>query len=313
MSPQVSGQAAGSDSRSGMKVYINGKIVPASEAAMSVFSWGFLYGDGVFEGLPVVEGRCFRLYEHIGRLLASARYALISSPSSEEWIAAVMMTAQASNLRNGYMRPLLSRGAGMMGMRNIGKLGEPDVVVIPQQEIPKGADEVAEMSVSARILSVRRTPPQCLESRAKLCNYQNNIMAVLEQRRLGVDVGIQLDLAGFVAEAPAANIFAVHSGRLSTPRRHNVLNGITRATVIELVAAEGGEVAERDLTPYDLYSADELFMTASLDGLTPVTEIDGRQVGAGRMGQVSRRLLDSYNALQLNEGVDLKVPDGPLA
>lgn len=290
-----------------LHVYINGEFLPASQAMMSVFSWGFLYGDGVFEGLPVVDGRCFRLHEHIDRLLASARYAMIPSPSREEWADAIMRTAQASSLRDGYMRPLLSRGAGMMGMRNIGSLGAPDVVVIPQREVARSAGEVAEMRVVARILSVRRTPPQCLESRAKLCNYQNNVMAVLEQRRVGADVGIQLDIAGFIAEAPAANVFAVHGDRISTPRPHNVLNGITRATVMDILAREGGAVRETDLTPYDLYSADEVFLTASLDGLTPVTEIDGRQVGSGRMGPTSLHLLEAYNDLQRNEGIDLKV------
>jgi len=300
--------------RSGMMVYINGKIVPAAEATVSVFDWGFLYGDGVFEGLPVVNGRCFKLHEHIERLLASARYALIPSRvTHDEWVAAVKATAQASNLRQGYMRPLVTRGTGMMGLRNIGQLGEPSALVIPQQEVPKTAEEVARMKVTARILSVRRTPPQCVESRAKLCNYQNNIMALLEQIQVGVDVGIQLDLSGFVAEAPAANIFVVHGDRVSTPRRHNVLNGITRATVIEIVAELGGEVVETDLTPFDLLSADEIFTTASLDGVVPVTEMNGRRVGNGAMGSMSRRLLDAYNSLQQRAGVDLELAEEPSA
>jgi branched-chain amino acid aminotransferase len=304
---QATARASRTDASPELHVYINGEMVPASQATMPVYSWGFIYGDGVFEGLPVVDGRCFRLHDHIDRLLASARYVMIPSPSHEEWVDAVMMTAQASKLRDGYMRPILSRGVGMMGTRHMDSLGRPDAVVIPQRESVRGADEVAQMQVSARILTIRRTPPQCLESRAKLCNYQNNIMAVLEQRRLGADVGIMLDIAGFIAETAAANLFAVHGDRISTPRRHNVLNGITRATVMDIVAREGSAVDERDLTPFDLYSADEVFLTASLDGLTPVTDIDGRSIGSGRMGPVSRHLLETYNAMLGTEGVDLKV------
>jgi branched-chain amino acid aminotransferase len=287
-------------------VYVNGEFKPAAEASVSVFSWGFLYGDGVFQGLAVKEGRCFGFESHMDRFFQSAAYMAIVPPvSRDECEAIIAETARINDLYEGYLRPLFTRGVGRMGLRNVQSLGGGEFFVIPQHERAYTVEEVKANLHRAKTVSVRRIPPASIDARAKLCNYQNNILAVIEHRAAGADTGIMLDVHGFVAEGPAENIFVVKDGEVSTPPRHNVLNGVTRAAIIEVARAQDRLVRERDLTVYDLYNADEVFFTGSLHGIGPVAEIDGRRIGSGEIGDVSLELLLGYRALEEAESFEL--------
>ncbi|MGI8559405.1 MAG: aminotransferase class IV [Solirubrobacteraceae bacterium] len=278
-----------------LQVYVNGTFRPAREAAVSVYSWGFTYGDGVFEGLCVRDGRCFGFERHMDRFFASAAYMRMAVPvSREECIAAIAQTARLNDLRTGYMRPIITRGTGRMGLRNIDSVGLPELFIIPQRERALTIEEIVARQMRAITVSVRRPPPACIDSRAKLCNYQNNILGVLQYRNARVDAGILLDVNGFIAEGPSENVFVIKDGDLLTPRGHNVLNGITRWAIMEIAVEQGRGTREADLTTHDLYTADEVFLTGSLQGVSPLCEIDGRPIGDGSMGAVSLELLHAY-------------------
>jgi len=216
---------------------------------------------------------------------------------------AIRQTVNVNSLEQGYLRPIVTRGTGPMGLRNIQHIHAPDIVIIPQIEGILSVEQIAQMQVRAKTVGVRRTPPECLDPRVKACNYMNLIMAKLEHLASGADTAIILDTHGFVAEGPADNIFAVRRGRIYTPPPQNVLNGITRATVMEIAAAESNPVIEANLTLYDLYTAEEVFVTGSLEGIVPITEIDGRKVASGRMGELSLHLLECYRQRARAEGI----------
>ncbi len=288
------------------KIYINGEFYAPEDAKISVFNWSFIYGDGVFEGLPMHEGRCFRLMHHLDRLYTSIGHMQIPfTLNREQVIDIVRETVAVNKLSDGYMRFLVARGTGPTGLRNIDRLKGPDIVVIPQLEKQRTTEESAQMKVRAKTVGVRRTPPECLDPRVKANNYQNMILAKLEQRAAGADQAIMLDIYGFIAEGPAENIFAIRQGRLVTPLPHNVLNGVTRGAIMEIGADQGLDVREMNMTLHDLYNAEELFVTGSLRGIAPITEVDGRTIGEGRMGPISRQILDQYWGMEAQEGFRL--------
>lgn len=271
-------------------VYLNGDFVPHGEAKVSVFDHNFVYGDGLFEGLQAVNGGIFRLAEHVERLYRSARFLAIEIPlAPAQMTEAILETARRNRMRDGYLRPMVSRGVGPMGVRNIARLGPPTVVIVAQHEAVAGGKD-ASKGVKAHVASIRRIPPECLDSRVKSCNYVNNIMAYLEAHAAGCDSAIMLDLQGYVAEGYGNNICAVDKGALVTPPLGNILAGITRAAVIELAGRLGIPVAERPMTVYDLVCAEEVFETATMAEIVPVSEIDGRKVGDGAVGPVTRQL-----------------------
>lgn len=275
----------------GEHVYVNGTFLPKDEAKVSVFDHSFVYGDGIFEGLQAAAGGVFKLTEHVERLYRSARYLAIKVPlSPSEMTDAVIETARRNRLRDGYLRPIVSRGVGPMGVRNMHQLGPGTVVIVAQHERIEEKRRVFEDGERAHVASVRRIPPECIDSRAKTCNYINNILAYLEAKHAGADTAIMLDMQGYVAEGYGSNIFAVSSGTVITPPLGNILAGITRATVFELCADAGVHVEERQMTVYDLTTADEVFESASMSELMPIVEIDGRQVGDGAPGPVCGRL-----------------------
>jgi len=288
------------------RIYINGKFYAPADAKISVFNWSFIYGDGVFEGLPMHKGRCFRLMQHLDRLYTSITHMQIPfTLKREEIVEIVRQTVKENKLSDGYMRFLVARGTGPTGLRNIDMLQGPDIVVIPQLETQRTTEESAQMKVRAKTVGVRRTPPECLDPRVKANNYQNMILAKLEQRAAGADQAIMLDIHGFIAEGPAENIFAVRQGKLLTPLPHNVLNGVTRGAIMEIGTDQGLNVREMNMTLHDLYNADELFVSGSLHGIAPITEIDGRKVGEGKMGPISRKILEQYWAMEAQEGYRL--------
>lgn len=283
----------------GLWVYLNGKFVPAAEATVSVFDRSFVYGDGVFEGIEVENGGIFKLEAHVDRLYRSAAFLRIAIPiAKSEMQAAIIEVVRRSDLRNGYVRPLVSRGAGPLGLERVAELGPPTVVVMPQHRPSKEA-----RTYRAVIVATRRTPPQCLDPRVKSNNYLNNVLAKFEQLDAGADAGIFLDVDGFVSECSGENLFAVTAGRLATPPATRTLDGITRQTVIALARDAGVEVTETEMTRYDLYTADELFLTATLSGIGYIVQVDGRTIGAGEPGAVSRRLYALYRACKQRESV----------
>jgi branched-chain amino acid aminotransferase len=283
----------------GLWVYVNGKFVPAAEATVSVFDRSFVYGDGVFEGIEVENGGIFKLDAHVDRLYRSAAFLRIAIPiPKSEMQAAIVEVVRRSELRDGYVRPLVSRGAGPLGLERVAELGPPTVVVMPQHRPRKEA-----RTYRAVILATRRTPAQCLDPRVKSNNYLNNVLGKFEQLDAGADAGIFLDVDGFVSECCGENVFAVRDGRVATPPATRTLDGITRQTVIALARDAGIGVAETEMTRYDLYSADEVFLTATLSGIGYIVQIDGRPIGDSEPGPVSRRLYELYRACKQRESV----------
>jgi branched-chain amino acid aminotransferase len=272
-------------------VYVNGAFVKRDEATVSVFDHGFVYGDGIFEGLQAVHGGVFKLDAHLARLYRSARYMGFDIPLAPSAFAeAVLETARRNGLRDGYLRPVVSRGTGPMGIRHMAKLGPPTVVIVVQHEDVNERRDVFERGIAAHVVSLRRIPSECLDSRVKSCNYINNVLAYLEARQAGADTAVMLDVHGNVAEGYGGNVFCVRAGTVMTPALGNILEGITRETVLEICHAQGIPCRETLLTVYDLVTADEVFETATLAEITPVVAIDGRRVGDGRVGPMTRRL-----------------------
>jgi branched-chain amino acid aminotransferase len=270
-------------------VYINGEFFAPQDAKVSVFDHGFIYGDGIFEGLQAANGGIFRLDAHMDRLYRSAKYMEIEIPLTRgAFIAAILETAQRNNLREGYMRPVVSRGAGPTGLRNMDKLGPPTVAIITQHET-EGKHQPGK-GVAAHVTSIRRIPSECLDSRVKSCNYINNILAYLETKHCGAESAIMLDLHGNVSEGYANNIFAVDGSTVVTPPLGNVLAGITRDVIIELCRSQEIPIVERPLTVYDLVTGSEAFESSTLGEVVPIATIDGQVIGDGTPGPVTNRI-----------------------
>lgn len=276
-----------------IKVWIDGQLIPSGNAMVSVFDHGFNYGDAIFEGIKFLDHGIFDLKEHVERLYRSASYLQIRIPYNiEDFSSAIVETAKASELNDGYIRVVVSRGAGPLGLRNMDKLSKPTCVIICQPEKAKSPEDLlAAPGRSAKTVSTRRTPPVCMDPRVKSCNYLNNILAELERRATGVDFAVMLDTEGYICEGPAENIFLAQGTRLLTPFAHKCLDGITRRSIMSVAPSLGFTVEERDLTLYDAYAADEMFATGSLNDITWISELDSRQIGTGRVGQVVSRLL----------------------
>lgn len=286
-------------------VYLNGEYVPTDQAAVSVLDHGFLYGDGVFESLVVVGGRVFRLDDHLERLYRSAATVKLALPlAREELRQAVLETVRRNGSHDGYLRVIVSRGPGYPVLDP--RAAEAPTIVV----LPHGPEWPAAVRGSYRpegmrlhIASVRKTPSICVEAQVKSLNYLNQILARMEAVEAGADEAILLDIHDFVAEGPGENVFAVHSGRLVTPPVQNILAGITRATLIELASELGHEAVERPMTPYDLYTADEVFLTSTFGGVLPVAEIGGRRIGGEQPGPLTRALRERYDRFVRETGV----------
>jgi branched-chain amino acid aminotransferase len=278
----------------GLLVYINGEMIPLEEAKISVCDRCFVYGDGVFEGIQVLEGGVIDLDKHVKRLFRSAKCIKIDLPLSEdEMREAILKVVKGSNLRDGYVRPIISRGEGPLGLERTKELGKPNVVIIPQVRAAQSDRIRLEEGLNAKVVSTRRTPPECLDPRIKSCNYLNNVLAKIEQLEANAQLGIMLDIQGFVCEECGKNIFVIKDSVLYTPLSSKTLEGITRENIIEITRGEGREVVEKDLTAYDLYTADEVFVCATMTEIAAVVNIDGRVIGTGKPGPVTAGLAKS--------------------
>ncbi len=280
-----------------MKIYIDGKYYEKEDARISIFDHGLLYGDGVFEGIRIYHGKVFKLKEHIARLYDSAKAIALEIPMKDrEMEEAVIEAVGINSKENGYIRLVVTRGVGTLGLDPASCI-KPTVIIIVG-DIQLYPEEFYKKGVKIVTASTRRIPPECLDPRIKSLNYLNNILAKIEARRSGAMEALMLTTQGLVAECTADNIFVIKEGRLVTPLPcKGALDGITRRTVFEIARARGVECDEADLCQYDLYAADECFMTGTGAELVPVVEIDDRMVADGKPGPLTLSLIEDFRKL----------------
>ena len=280
-----------------MKVFVDGKFCDERDAKVSVFDHGLLYGDGIFEGIRAYHGRVFRLKEHVDRLFCSAKAILLTIPMSRAQIMkAVVESCRRNRIRDGYIRLLVTRGVGTLGLNPM-RCKKPSVIIIadkiqlyPPAIYQRGMDIVTVPTV--------RNLHSALNPAIKSLNYLNNILAKIEAINAGCEEAVMLNAEGFVAECTGDNLFIVKDGALMTPPLSaGALYGITRQVVIELAEQFGIAVGEPNLTRYDLFNADECFLTGTGAEIVPVVKIDGRVIGAGKPGSLTKKLASEYHAL----------------
>ncbi len=280
-----------------MKVYIDGKYYDERNARVSVFDHGLLYGDGIFEGIRAYNGRVFKLKEHIDRLFCSAKAILLELPMSHEDImTAVVETCRRNKIRDGYIRLVVTRGIGTLGL-NPNRCKNPSVIIIagkiqlyPQEFYQRGMEIVT--------VPTTRNLHSALNPAIKSLNYLNNVLARIEANIAGCEEAILLNAEGFVCECTGDNVFIIKERHLFTPPLSaGALYGITRRVVMEMAEESGLTVSEPNLTRYDLFNADECFLTGTGAELVPIVKIDGRVIGEGKRGTVTGKLMAQYRAL----------------
>lgn len=286
----------------GLQIYLNGRLVPEEEARVSVFDHGLLYGDGVFEGIRLYNDRIFKLHEHVDRLYRSARAIQLEIPlSPDEFAKAIIETVRANGLHDGYIRPVVTRGVGDLGL-DPRKCGTPTVIIIAST-IQLYPAELYEKGVEVVTVATRKNVPDALPSEVKSLNYLNMILAKIEANLAGAAEALMLNHQGYIAECSADNFFVVRKGIIATPPiSQGALGGITRETAIELARSMGITVEERPLTRADAWTADEAFMTGTAAEVVPVVKLDGRVLGDGKPGPITRRLKDTYARIAREEG-----------
>jgi len=279
------------------KVYINGKLYEKADAKISVYDHGLLYGDGVFEGIRIYDGKIFRLKEHVDRLFESAQAIKLEIPLTRaQMIEAIRNTVTANSKKNGYIRPLVTRGAGALGL-DIRKTTDPQVVIIVD-DISMYPPELYENGMELATVATIRNHPNALNPRIKSLNYLNNILAKIEGVQAGCIEALMLNHKGEVAECSGDNIFIVKHGVLKTPPTDaGVLDGITRGCVLEIAATAGIVVREMALTRHDVYNADECFLTGTAAEVIPVVKCDGRVIGSGKPETVTKRIREGFQQL----------------
>ena len=280
-----------------MKVYINGKFYSEKNSKISVFDHGLLYGDGVFEGIRAYHGRVFKLKEHIDRLFYSAKAILLNIPMSKQQLMdATVETCRKNNLNDGYVRLVVTRGAGTLGL-NPNRCSNPQVIIIadtiqlyPASLYKKGMEIVT--------VATTRNHHNAVNPAIKSLNYLNNILAKIEANTAGYEEAIMLNSEGYVAECTGDNLFIIKDNQMFTPSLSSgALHGITRQTSIDLVEELGIPTSEPNLTRYDLYNADECFLTGTGAEIVPVVKIDERKIGNGKPGKITKKLVKAYQEL----------------
>jgi len=288
-----------------MKIFINGRLVNEKDATISVFDHGFLYGDGVFEGIRTYNGRVFMLCEHVDRLYDSARAIALDMPMTRKaMVNAVVRTCKANKANNGYVRLIVTRGVGTMGL-NPYLCRKPQVIIIASsiQLYPK---KLYREGLSVITAGTLRNIPEALNPRIKSLNYLNNILAKIEAVNGGVVEAIMLNAEGFVAEATGDNVFAVKGKNIITPpASEGALEGITRNLIIKLAREMGYTAEEKRMSRYDLYTADEVFLTGTAAEVIPVVNIDRRKIGSGNPGKHTRKLIKAFHEFTEKNGVPI--------
>ena len=294
-----------------MQVYVDGKLVPKEEAKISVFDHGFLYGDGVFEGIRVYDGNVFRLKEHMDRLYESAKTIALEIPMSKDDLTeATLKTVAVNGKRDAYIRLVISRGPGDLGI-DPAKCSVPTVVIIVAS-ITLYPKEFYENGIPLVTSCVRRIPQECLDPQIKSLNYLNNILAKIDSKNAGVPEALMLNTHGFVAECTADNIFLVKNGSVRTPQlSHGALGGVTRGAVLDLAKEAGFETMRIRLALHDFYNADEVFLTGTGAEIVPVISIDGRRIGDGKPGKITNRLVEAFKRLRVEDGTKVDYTTAP--
>ena len=287
------------------KIYIDGKFFPEAEAKVSVFDHGLLYGDGIFEGIRFYNGRVFRLEEHLARLWDSARSIALQMPMSmAEMTEALLETIRRNDLHDGYIRLLVTRGVGNLGLNPV-QCKRPSVIIIAAT-ITLYPKEFHEKGLTVVTCATRRTSPAALNPAVKSLNYLNNVMARIEANLANADEALMLNDAGYVAECTADNIFIIKQGRVFTPPiTAGALRGITRSVVFEIAAEMGIKVAETEITRHDVFIADECFLTGTAAEVIPVVKVDGRSIGNGKPGPISARIISRFRQMARETGTPI--------
>jgi branched-chain amino acid aminotransferase len=289
-----------------MKIYLNGKLVDEKDAVVSVFDHGLLYGDGVFEGTRVYNGRVAFLDEHMDRLLDSAKVINLNvGMTKEELKKATIETCKANNLMNGYLRHVVTRGVGNLGL-NPYQCKKAQVIIIAA-DIQLYPAELYETGMKIITAGTIRNMAEAVNPRVKSLNYLNNIMAKIEAINAGVMECLMLNAQGFIAEASGDNVFAIKGNKLMTPPAWcGALEGVTRDKVMQLARELGMEVQETVMTRYELWTADEVFLTGTAAEVIAVVELDRRPIGTGKPGPAVKKLIKAYRDFVNNNGTPIE-------
>jgi branched-chain amino acid aminotransferase len=289
-----------------MKIYIDGQMFNEADAKISVFDHGLLYGDGVFEGIRFYNGRVFKLAEHIDRLWDSARALCLEIPQSKaELTAALLATIRENGLRDGYVRLVVTRGVGDLGLNP--RLCKRASVIIIAAQISLYSEDLYRNGLDIITCATRRMSQTALPPAVKSLNYLNNIMAKIEALQANAAEALMLNEQGYIAECTADNVFIIKGGQLFTPPvSAGSLRGITRSAVLDLAIGMGVPTSEPELTRYDVFTADECFLTGTGAELVPVVRVDSRVIGDGRPGPVTLRLLERFRHLTRSTGTPIE-------
>jgi branched-chain amino acid aminotransferase len=288
-----------------MQIYIDGEFHPRETAKISVFDHGLLYGDGIFEGIRVYHRRVFRHAAHLDRLYASAQALALKIPlSPAEMQAAVEETVRRNGRDDVYIRLIVTRGVGELGIDPL-SCPTPSVIIIVN-DVRVYPRELYAGGINVMTSATRQVSHESVDPRIKSLNYLKNILAKIDAQQAGAHEAIMLNAEGFIAECTADNLFVVRGGALLTPSpQDGALGGITRGVILELAGEARVPAAEARLTRYDLYTADEAFVTGTGAELMPVAVADGRTIGAGKPGPITQRLTEAFHALVRHEGTPL--------
>ena len=286
-------------------IYINGEMVPREEAKVSVFDHGYLYGDGVFEGIRTYNGRVFKLTEHLERLYESAKSILLNIPlTMEELERDVLETVRQNDLRDAYIRIVVSRGPGDLGL-DPNKCVHPTVVIIASK-ISIFPQELYDEGLKVVTVATRRNIPDALDPKIKSLNYLNNILVKIEANQAGVLEAIMFNRSGYITEGSGDNIFIVRKGIIITPPTYvGALEGITREVVMGLAQEKDYTVLERPFTRHDLYVASECFLTGTAAEVIPVIDVDGRIIGDGKPGKITCDIMKTFKDYVMNNGTSI--------
>lgn len=289
-----------------MDIYIDGDWYTRETAKVSVFDHGLLYGDGVFEGIRVYSRRIFRLAAHVDRLYASARALALAIPLTPEALIAVVREAVRRNQRDdAYIRLIVTRGAGELGIDPLSCPRASIIVIVGEVRLYPAP--LYDSGIKVITAPTRQVSHEAVDARIKSLNYLKNVLAKIDAQRAGAQEAILLNSAGFIAECAGDNLFVVRHARLSTPApQDGALEGITRGAILELAAAAGIVAGEARLTRFDVYTADECFLTGTGAEVMPVTEVDGRPIGTGSVGPITQRLRAAFHTLVRREGDPLR-------
>ena len=287
------------------QIYIDGEFCSEADAKISVFDHGLLYGDGIFEGIRFYNGRVFRLEEHLERLWDSARSICLEIPMTlREMSDALLETIRQNDLRDGYVRLIVTRGIGNLGLNPV-QCKRPSVIIIATT-IALYPDSAYKNGLTVVTCATRRTGPAALNPAVKSLNYLNNVLARIEANLAGADEALMLNDAGNVAECTADNIFIIKRGQIFTPPiSAGALRGITRSVVFEIAAELGIKISESEITRHDVFIADECFLTGTAAEIIPVIKADGRTIGAGKPGAISTRMIGRFREITRETGTPI--------